>query len=381
MRTIRTSVGVTLFAVLFWGCGSTSVADDVTSSESPPGTGGSTQDASSDVTADAGEPDADAPDATADAPTDAAPDAVEPVQNPFVPPDVEVVTWRGKLPPGGFFDLSVEVTHPTQPPTGDGYPLVVFAHGFQVGEDMYQGTMEHIAKFGYVAASVDYDGSLVDQDHHAPVEAMALAIDMLTGEPPDEVGPIVDANRIAAVGHSLGGKGAVWLALEDPRIRMLVALDPKDDDTSPIPTPSDKRPSLAPERMGDLLVPALYLGAALSPMGQQPCAPLASNACRFYESTPSSTPSWIGIVKDFGHMQFLDPYDCPFLCGTCERGPEAEHGTRQSIFRGLTVAFLEYTLRDKAGYLDLFEGAGRAQLESDGMLLDPVEQDLFCTPP
>lgn len=363
------------------GCGDGG-ADDLMASGSPPGVGGSGQDASTEAAVDSGGQQEAASDAVQEVSEDSEPDVVvDPVPDPFVPPDVEVATWKGKLPPGGFFDLKVEVTRPTQPPQGELYPLVVFAHGFQIGEDMYQATMTHIAKFGYVAVSVDYDGSLVDQDHFAPVEAMGEAIDMVTKSPPAEVGAIVDANRVAAMGHSLGGKGAVWLALEDPRIGALVALDPVDDDPSPIPNPSSKRPSLAPERMGDLKVPSLFLGGALSPTGQQACAPLSSNACRFFESVPAGTQGWMGILENFGHMQFLDPYDCFLFCGSCERGPEAEHEARQVIFRGLAVALLEYGLRGELGYLDWLEGAGRGQLEADGMLFDPAEQGLFCTPP
>lgn len=332
-------------------------------------------DAPADVVADAGA------DADTDA-SDASDDGAEPVPDPLVPPDVEVTTWKGKLPPGGMLAIDVEVTRPAaDPPQGERYPLVVFAHGFQVGEDMYPKTMTHIAKFGYVAASVDYEGSLIDQDHHAPVEAMTKAIDMLTQDPPQEVGPVVDPMRIVASGHSLGGKGAVWLALEDPRITALIAFDPVDDDPSPLPIPSPKRPSVAPELMGDLKVPSLFLGGALSPTGQKPCAPSASNACRFFESVPAGTSAWLGVLEAFGHMQFLDEYDCPLLCGTCPRGEEADHETRQAVFRGLAVAFLELHLRQKSGYLSWIEGADRAQLETDGMLLDPAAQASFCAVP
>ena len=330
-------------------------------------------------------------DAPADIATDAGPDVdvsdaqdegVEPVPNPLVPPDIEVTTWRGKLPPGGMFALDIEVTRPAaDPPQGELYPLVVFAHGFQVGEDMYPKTMTHLAKFGYVAASVDFEASMIDQDHHAPVEAMGKAIDMLTQAPPPEVGSVVDPNRVVAAGHSIGAKGAVWLTLEDARVVALIAFDPVDDDPSPLPIPSAKRPSIAPERMGDLKVPSLFLGGSLSPLGEKPCAPSASNACRFFEAVPTGTPAWLGILDAFGHMQFLDEYDCPLLCGTCPRGDQAQHETRQAVFRGLAVAFLELHLRQNSGYLGWIEGADRAQLETDGMLLDPAAQVSFCAVP
>ncbi len=363
------------------GCGS-STAETLLDPDSSPADSGAPDvapdtvpsDAPSEVAADVGA------DADLDAPETS--DVVEPVANPLVPPDVEVTTWSGKLPPGGMLALAIEVTRPAEdPPQGELYPLVVFAHGFQVGEDMYRKTMTHLAQFGYVTASVDYESSLVDQDHHAPVEALGKAIDMLTQAPPLQVGAVADPTRVVAAGHSLGAKGAVWLALEDPRISALVALDPVDDDPSPLPFPSDKRPSITPEKMGDLKVPSLFVGGVLSPTGQQPCAPSASNACRFFESVPAGTSAWLAVLDAFGHMQFLDAYDCPLLCGTCPRGDQAEHETRQAVFRGLAVAFLELHLRQKSGYLSWIEGADRAQLETDGMLLDPPAQTSFCTVP
>jgi hypothetical protein len=53
----------------------------------------------------------------------------------------------------------------------------------------------------------------------------------------------------------------------------------------------------------------------------------------------------------------------------------------RALSAGLAVAFFEYNLRGKSGYLDVLEGAGRMQLESDGMLLDPAAQAAFCAPP
>jgi pimeloyl-ACP methyl ester carboxylesterase len=169
------------------------------------------------------------------------------------PPDTKLGTWKGSLPGGS----AVVVTFPSEG-GGKTYPLVVFAHGFQLGVGDYQSTLDHIAKFGYVVASVDYASNLLDQDHHAPVDSMKAAIELLTASPPAQVGPIVDASRIASMGHSLGAKGAIWAALELPEIKAVVALDPVDDGGSSfVPANPTKRPSLAPEQMGKMKVPAL----------------------------------------------------------------------------------------------------------------------------
>lgn len=370
---------VTSMLLLASSCGSVDEANDLTAP--PTDRIDSGTDSTSDTSPDA-VTDSEQPDVTFDTSTDdVMPDVPEdPPADPFLPPDVEVSTWKGKLPPGGFFDLGIQVVYPTAPPL-EQLPLVVFAHGFQIDEGWYAATQAHLAKFGYVVASVDYDGSLIDQDHHAPVDAMVKAMDMLTTSPPPEIGNIVDPQRIVAAGHSLGGKGAIWTSIEDARVRAVVALDAVDDDPSPFPNPSAKRPSLAPEEMGGVQVPVLFLGAQLSPTGNQPCAPLASNVCRFHESMPAGVPSWIAVVERFGHMQFIDDYGCIVVCGTCERGPEAEHMGQQVVFRGLTVAFLEYVMRGKTGYLPLLEGPWLGALQTDNQVLDPTELDMFCASP
>jgi pimeloyl-ACP methyl ester carboxylesterase len=299
------------------------------------------------------------------------PDAVDPTKAP----EVALVTWKGKLTPG-FQGLAIEVTRPKE--VSGKLPLVVFAHGFQLGVDDYNQTLQHIAKFGYVVASVDFAGSFVDQDHYAPVESMKMAIELLTTKPPAEVGDVVDATKIASMGHSLGGKGAIWAALDLPQLKAVIALDPVDDDPSPFPNPSPKRPSLAPEQMGKLKIPALYFGAQLSATGGTPCAPKASNACTFASSTPAAVFSRHYSLEQFGHMQFLDNSSC-LTCFTCAKGSAAQETAGRSFFRAQAVAFLEAQLRgsaDHAAYLD----AAAAKAAGGNVILDNAEQTAFCKP-
>jgi hypothetical protein len=304
---------------------------------------------------------------------------VETVPDPMVSPDVPVTEWKGKLSPGSMVSKEMVGFRPTaDPPSGELYPLVVFARDHQAQKDSYKKTMKHIAQFGYVTASVDYDLGLLDPDHHAPVENLKRAIDVLTTKPPDNVGNVVDPKRIAAMGHAVGGKAAVWLALEDPRVSAVITLSPVDDDPGSL-VGSSHRPSLAPEQMGKFKVPALFLGAALGSSSNS-CAPSASNACRFFESVPDKTTAWLGVLEAFGHLQFIDDYDCLLLCGSCPRGPKAEHEKRQLVFRGLSVAFLQLQFRHASGYLSWLEGTERTSLETANFLLDTAEQGNFCKP-
>ena len=354
MRYIAWSV---VFGLALIGCGS-STAESLLEPSSVQADSG-TQDVAPDITADQAAEATDHPDVSDDVivdvalevASDIAPEVVdEPVEtvpDPMVSPDVPVTEWKGKLSPGSMVSKEMVGFRPTaDPPSGELYPLVVFARDHQAQKDSYKKTMKHIAQFGYVTASVDYDLGLLDPDHHAPVENLKRAIDVLTTKPPDNVGNVVDPKRIAAMGHAVGGKAAVWLALEDPRVSAVITLSPVDDDPGSL-VGSSHRPSLAPEQMGKFKVPALFLGAAL---------------------------------EAFGHLQFIDDYDCLLLCGSCPRGPKAEHEKRQLVFRGLSVAFLQLQFRHASGYLSWLEGTERTSLETANFLLDTAEQGNFCKP-
>ncbi|MDW8248730.1 MAG: hypothetical protein RMJ98_05420 [Myxococcales bacterium] len=294
------------------------------------------------------------------------PEAVDPTKAPAV----EVTTWKGNQ------GLAIEVTRPKE--VSGKLPLVVFAHGFQLGVDDYNQTLQHVAKFGYVVASVDFAGSFLDQDHYAPVESMKTAIELLTKNPPPEVGDIVDATKIASMGHSLGGKGAIWAALDLPQLKAVIALDPVDDDPSPFPNPSPKRPSLAPEQMSKLKIPALYFGAQLSPTGVTPCAPKASNSCTFAASTPAAVFSRHYVLEQFGHMQFLDDSSC-LTCITCAKGAAAQETAGRMFFQAQIVAFLEAQLRGNADYAAYLDSAS-AKAAGSNVILDTTEQTAFCKP-
>ncbi len=297
------------------------------------------------------------------------------VPDPFQPPADNIDVWTGKLPPGGLLDHDVVVYFPNPAPPDTPLPLVVFAHGTGVGENAYEDTFRHLAKFGYVVASVEYSYNPISPDHHAPADSMLGAIELLGQNPPGVLESIVDVTRVAVGGHGLGAKAALWMALEGADVDAVVAFDPIDDDEGLIP--SAQRPSLTPEMMTSMATPTLYLGSELGPAGLSKCVPRESNACRFFEATPSGISAWLMVLAGFGHLQFVDGYNC-MTCLTCNRGEEAEHDATQVVARGLTVAFLGATLEGESGYLQYLEGPQLQQLRDNGRLLDAQEQFQFC---
>lgn len=137
------------------------------------------------------------------------------------------------------------------------YPLVVISHGWKSFGAFHADYAEELASQGFIAVTIDHsygaqavkfsDGEVVYINNDAlpsniSKEEFAKAAHQLAktyGEDvklvldefedlnenhPDFKGKI-DQEKIGLVGHSTGGAGDVYLALEDPRIKALIGLD------------------------------------------------------------------------------------------------------------------------------------------------------------
>nr|WP_218627553.1 alpha/beta fold hydrolase [Pseudomonas sp. dw_612] len=134
---------------------------------------------------------------------------------------VQMVVWyptASTVTPQLFGDNPVFVgalAVPNAPPAAGEHPLVVISHGFGGNWINQTWLASALAHRGYIVAAVNHPGTTSrDRNPQAAAQLwqrpadLSRAIDAVTAQP--ERFGVVAKNRIAAVGHSLGG----WTVLE-----------------------------------------------------------------------------------------------------------------------------------------------------------------------
>jgi dienelactone hydrolase len=115
------------------------------------------------------------------------------------------------------------------------YPLVLFAHGYDVEPDFYAPLLERWAAAGYVVAAPVFpilsgnDGGASHVDYEQTFADASFVITQVLGlRKDDPLGGLVDPDRIAAAGHSDGeviSFGVGFLeCCRDPRVRSVIAM-------------------------------------------------------------------------------------------------------------------------------------------------------------
>ena len=156
----------------------------------------------------------------------------------------------------GFYDVnsesnsvalpSVEINLKTYYPSTEGpFPVVVFHHGFQLSGENYASYGEHLASWGFVVVMPTIESSLWSPYTHAQLGSFSSEIlDYLSTN--TLLSQRGDLEEIALVGHSLGGKIALYHASFDERIDAVFGIDPVDSAGGPFTSPGPDYPSVTP---------------------------------------------------------------------------------------------------------------------------------------
>jgi predicted dienelactone hydrolase len=226
-------------------------------------------------------------------------------------------------------------------------PLVVFVPGFSASEEAYRKTLEHLASHGYAMLGAQHDFNFLtatlcrtQRDGRQRVgETIALVRQLARDDP--ELRGLLDDDRFAMIGHSYGGKVALWIAADNGDVAIVFALDPVDggDDRRPgwCGEMTDAAfPRLVEQLQWHAMPPIAMVGAGKA--GE--CAPAAGNSVALYGALRSDVLHL--RLPGAGHQDFVDAAadDNCLGCDLCPAGDEAAADV-QRFARGSLVAFLK----------------------------------------
>lgn len=154
---------------------------------------------------------------------------------------------------------------------------VVIAPGFTATSGMYAGVAQRVASHGFVVFAIDTTTTF-DQPASRGRQILT-ALDYLTQR--SSVRTRVDASRLAAAGHSMGGGGTLQAANDRPSLQAAVALQPWNTDKT----------------WGGIRVPTMIIGAE-----NDTIAPVSSHSIPFYNSIPSSSEKAYAELNGASHF-------------------------------------------------------------------------------
>lgn len=202
-------------------------------------------------------------------------------------------------------------------------PAVVFLPGLMAPMDQYEGYARALASRGFVVVVRGWYSPFIGDDQLAK-DAGILADWLIQTQ-------AVNPDKIGVAGHSMGGKDAVWAAVEFGRFAGVVAIDPDDNG----------RVSVVHGVLKDLKAPLLLIGAEVAWKASSICAPMETNYLRFYEHAPAGT---VAVeLKEADHVQVMDDPD-RFGYGICRSGTADSQQVRIAARRA-TVAFFQQHLQ------------------------------------
>lgn len=113
------------------------------------------------------------------------------------------------------FEIPGKALRDAEPKLGAKYPLVIVSHGYPGSRTFLSYLTENLASKGYVVAAIDHTDSVFGEVRGFPSTLVNRAPDQLftletfTKDTSLFVTPILDPTRVAIVGYSMGGYGAV----------------------------------------------------------------------------------------------------------------------------------------------------------------------------
>ena len=203
---------------------------------------------------------------------------------------------------------------------------VAFGHDWLAAMDRYEGTLEHLASWGIVAAAPDTETGVAPSVLNLAFD-LGTTLDIIAGV---RLGPgkiSVHPTKLGVVGHGFGGSAAVFAAAGMPaKPKAVAALFPT------VTKPRTEQPAAS------LAVPGLVLSGPGDPMT------LRSNAVELARVWKGATLRTVNKAKPGG---LIEGRRLARVVGL----PGADRST-QKVVRALLTGYLLHTLTGDKAYAD-----------------------------
>ncbi|MBN1425337.1 hypothetical protein JXA88_12355 [Candidatus Fermentibacteria bacterium] len=217
---------------------------------------------------------------------------------------------------------------PTAEPTGEGFPVVTFGHGYLMTWSAYENIWSALVPEGYVVALPRTEGGLSPGHLDFGLD-LAFLVSRLRIENAEPSSPFhgVLAEAAAIMGHSMGGGAAVLGAGSDSTITALANLAAAETSPSAI---AAAMTVFCPS----LVVSGSYDGVAPPGQHQIPIYAALSSPCKTYLS-----------ILGGSHCQFAESN---FYCELGEIGaptPSIDRPTQHALVSSFLVPWLDFHLK------------------------------------
>ena len=212
------------------------------------------------------------------------------------------------------------------PESGMNLAGVAFGHDWVAGADRYQGTLEHLASWGIVAAAPDTETGIAPSVLNLAFD-LGTTLDIIAGVRLGSGKISVHPTKLGVVGHGFGGSAAVFAAAGMPaKPNAIVAMFPT------VTRPPARQPAAS------LPVPGLVLTAPGDPMT------LRSNAVELARVWKGTTLRTVNKAKAGG---LIEGRRLARVVGL----PGADRST-QKVVRALLTGYLLHMLTGDKTYRD-----------------------------